>query len=181
MGQAHANHALAGYLALVMVLIGFTFAALLYVYGVLDPEEARNQFPGIYRFLSHKWYFDELYSAILVRPAVTVAHWCRLFDTRVIDGAVDGTAKVTVRVSQGSGLFDKGIVDGLVNLTGNVFLRHRSLAAQCADGLFAKLCIVPGARRGGHLDYFDHLVESAARGRKINGEGWVLVLPPLAA
>jgi NADH-quinone oxidoreductase subunit L len=122
-GQAHENHALAGYLALMVVLIGFVFAALLYVYGTLDPEEARNQFPGVYRFLSNKWYFDELFSAILVRPALAVAQWCRLFDSKVIDGVVDGTGKTTVQVAHVSGLFDKGIVDGLVNLTATVFYR----------------------------------------------------------
>jgi NADH-quinone oxidoreductase subunit L len=122
-GQAHANHALAGYLALGMVLLGFAFAALLYLYRALDADEARQQFPGVFSFLAHKWYFDEMYSALLVRPAVVVANWCRLFDSRVIDGVVDGTAKVTVQVSHGSGLFDKGIIDGLVNLIATVFYR----------------------------------------------------------
>jgi NADH-quinone oxidoreductase subunit L len=122
-GQAHENHALAGYLALGMVMIGFVFAALLYLYRVLDADEARAQFPGVFTFLAHKWYFDEMYSALLVRPAVVVAHWCRLFDSKVIDGAVDWLAWFVVWVTHGFGLFDKGVVDGLVNVTGNVFYR----------------------------------------------------------
>ena len=31
---------------------------------------AAEQFPGVHRFLLHKWYFDELYSAVVVRPGV---------------------------------------------------------------------------------------------------------------
>jgi NADH-quinone oxidoreductase subunit L len=117
----HEYHHLAGNLALGVVLIGFLFAGLTYRWGVLDPNEAREQFPGVYRFLQHKWYFDELYSALVVRPALAVAQWCRNFDTRVIDRTVDTTAHVTVKTSRGSGRFDLGIIDGLANLTARVF------------------------------------------------------------
>src|SRR5207253_329386 len=104
-----------------MALLGFLFAYIVYYRGVLDPADAKEQFPGLFGFLRHKWFFDELYSALLVRPALAVAGWCRSFDTRVIDGVVDGSAKATVGVARGSGRFDNGIVDGLVNLTARVF------------------------------------------------------------
>ena len=55
--------------------------SLLYYYRVLDPAEAQEQFPGVHRFLRHKWYFDELYSVMLVRPALVVADWCRVRST----------------------------------------------------------------------------------------------------
>jgi NADH-quinone oxidoreductase subunit L len=117
---AHEAHAFAGYLALVVVLIGISFAFILYYYRVLDPAEAREQFPGVHRFLWHKWYFDELYSALLVRPALAVAGWFRSFDNKVIDGAIDGTARRTVGLSWISGWMDLRIVDGLVNLIAKV-------------------------------------------------------------
>jgi NADH-quinone oxidoreductase subunit L len=119
--HTHDYHALAGYLALGMAAIGFVFALLIYYYRVLDPAEAKAQFPGIYAFLRNKWYFDEIYSALLVRPALTVANWCRAVDTRGIDGVVDTTAKATVATAQASGRFDNGIIDGLVNLLARVF------------------------------------------------------------
>jgi NADH-quinone oxidoreductase subunit L len=113
-------HHLAGNLALGVVFLGIVFAAVVYYYRKLDPAEAKAQFPGVHRFLSRKWYFDELYSAILVRPALVVAHWCRAFDSRVIDGVVDNTGRATVRVAKWDGRFDLGIIDGLVNLTADV-------------------------------------------------------------
>jgi NADH-quinone oxidoreductase subunit L len=119
--KVHHYHSLAGNLALGVVLIGFVFAALVYYYRVLDPAEAKDQFPGLHRFLWNKWYFDELYSALLVRPALAVAGWCRWFDTRVIDGAVDSSARGTVNTAKSSGRFDLGIIDGLANLTARVF------------------------------------------------------------
>jgi NADH-quinone oxidoreductase subunit L len=117
---AHGSHGLAEMLAYATGGIGFIFAFLLYYARVLDPAEARDQFPRVHRFLAHKWYFDELYSAILVRPALAVAHWCRSFDTRVIDGTVDETARVTVRLARGGGRFDHSIIDGTANLIARV-------------------------------------------------------------
>jgi NADH-quinone oxidoreductase subunit L len=117
---AHEHHHLAGNLAFAIVLLSIVFASLVYYYRLFDPAEAKEQFPALHRFLWHKWYFDEVYSALLVRPALAVAGWCRLFDNRVIDGTVDGTARATVKVSRWNGWFDNGIVDGLVNVTARV-------------------------------------------------------------
>ncbi len=50
-------------------LAGFVLATLFYGVAVLDPEEVRRQFGPIYRFLWHKWYFDELYDVLFVQPA----------------------------------------------------------------------------------------------------------------
>jgi NADH-quinone oxidoreductase subunit L len=114
------NHLLAGAMTTAVGALGIAFAFLLYYFRVLDPAEAKAQFPAVHRFLWNKWYFDELYSVLLVRPALTVAGWCRAFDTKVIDATVDSLANVTVELSRWSGKFDLGIIDGLVNLTARV-------------------------------------------------------------
>jgi len=113
-------HTMVGMLALAVVAIGVAFALVLYYYNVLDPNEAVEQFPGVHKFLLHKWYFDELYSALLVRPGLIFAHWCSGFDTIVINGFVHLVAKWNMFVSYVSGLFDKGIIDGSVNLLADV-------------------------------------------------------------
>jgi NADH-quinone oxidoreductase subunit L len=113
-------HFVVGLVALMIVGCGVLFASLLYYSRVLDPEEVTEQFPGLYRFLWNKWYFDELYSAILVRPALAVAQWCRAFDFGIIDRTVDALGRFTVRLSKWDGQFDLGIIDGLANLTARV-------------------------------------------------------------
>jgi NADH-quinone oxidoreductase subunit L len=118
--RAKAHHDIAGFLALGAAFLGFVLAYLLYYRRALDPAEAAEQMSGAHRFLSHKWYFDELYSAILVRPALVVAGWCRWFDTVVIDGTIHLVARFAVAVSRLDGLADNRIVDGLVNLVGHV-------------------------------------------------------------
>jgi NADH-quinone oxidoreductase subunit L len=119
-GPQWGPHDLAGLLALFAAGLGVVLAFIVYYYGILDPEATRAQFAGVYNFLWNKWHFDQLYSVLLVKPALVIAHGCRWFDTRVIDGVIDNSARTTVKVSQWDGKFDLGIVDGLVNLTGNV-------------------------------------------------------------
>jgi NADH-quinone oxidoreductase subunit L len=123
------GHALVGLIATGLVLVSILFAAVVYYWRRLDPEEAREQFPAVHRFLSHKWYFDELYSVLLVRPALVVAQWCRLFDSRILDGevvvdkqpvyigVVNWFGRFWAWVSYVGGLIDHYIVDGLVNVT----------------------------------------------------------------
>jgi NADH-quinone oxidoreductase subunit L len=118
--QAAENHAVIGNVVLGAALLGIVFAALLYYYRTLDPRTAKQQFPWLDRLLVHKWYFDELYSAVLVRPTVVVGYAVRWFDLTVIDGFLHFVAWGTVRVSKFDGLVDYGIVDGLVNLTARV-------------------------------------------------------------
>src|SRR5262249_5768717 len=110
---AGAYHSIVEVLALACGSLGLLFAYLMYYRRVLKPEDAKNQFPGLHRFLTHKWYFDELYSVALVRPALAVAGWCRGFDLRFIDGFIDSLGTLTVRVSHWNGTFDLGVIDGL--------------------------------------------------------------------
>jgi NADH-quinone oxidoreductase subunit L len=114
------RHKLAGALALIMVLLGTAFALGTYYYNVLDPHESMQQFHGLHKFLMHKWYFDEVYSAALVRPAVMVSRWCAAFDRIVIDGFVNSWAKIARGTADITGAIDRLFVDGLVNLTANV-------------------------------------------------------------
>ncbi len=113
---AHHYHDAAGMLALLLVGIGLTFALLTYYFNVLNPDEAREQFPAVYDFLVHKWYFDEAYSVLIVRPAMVVARAFRWFDLTCLDGAIHGTARGAIAVSKAHGAVDKWFVDWIVNL-----------------------------------------------------------------
>jgi NADH-quinone oxidoreductase subunit L len=117
---AHHNHHLAGNLALCLVAIGIVFAGLIYWKRVLDPAEAKEQFPRLHAFLMDKWRFDWLYSVIVVRPALVVGQWFKAFDLGVIDGILHAAARGTVLLSKWDGRFDNGIIDGLANLLGDV-------------------------------------------------------------
>ena len=52
----------------VMLAIGFLVAWIFYIRKPSLPVELARQHEGLYRFLLNKWYFDELYDFIFVRP-----------------------------------------------------------------------------------------------------------------
>ncbi len=101
---AVAAHHLPGWvetLPLAMGLAGIAVAWLAYIWRPGIPAIAAHRFRAIYRFLLNKWYFDELYDAVLVRPlmALGVEFW-KTGDGAVIDGlGPDGVAATTTRLS----------------------------------------------------------------------------------
>ena len=61
--------------------------------------EWRDRFPAVHRFLEHKWYFDELYDAVFVRPAATAGSFGRrVIETDFVQGFIVGGATGIVRV-----------------------------------------------------------------------------------
>ncbi|MDR3636450.1 MAG: NADH-quinone oxidoreductase subunit L [Isosphaeraceae bacterium] len=82
----------------------------------LEARRTAERFGGVYNFLVHKWYFDELYWAVLVRPTLAFCQLCSRFDKMVVDGIVNSSAWLTELLSRAEGLFDKIAVDGAVNL-----------------------------------------------------------------
>lgn len=97
---------------------GIGLAAAFYWLRYLNPEETRKQFAPIHRFLLNKWWFDELYDWMFVRPCHVLARIASTFDRRIIDGLVDGSARVTCWFANAwEMLADRIVVDGLVNLT----------------------------------------------------------------
>jgi len=100
---------------------GIAFAALYYSpRSKLDPAIAMRRYGGLYRFFVNKWYFDELYSFLLIRPAMALSRAVSAFDKRFVDGLVNGAGNLTVGLSRFEGFFDKFAVDGLVTLVGRV-------------------------------------------------------------
>lgn len=112
---AHHYHPFIGYLAMVMVAIGMLFSWLIYSNGLFDSIEGRHPFPALEAFLKHRWYFDDLYQAIVVHPIFRLASWCRRVDQSIIDPFINRLAPWTLRLAQSNAGFDKRTVDGLVN------------------------------------------------------------------
>ena len=99
--------------------MGMVVAFLLYCRVVIDPARIQRQMPGVHNFLVEKWQFDNLYDAMFVRPAHSVARWCAAFDRIVLDGILHSSARLVISISTWDRKFDEGIVDGFVNLIGN--------------------------------------------------------------
>jgi len=77
----------------IAMLIGFVMAWLFYIRDPSLPRRLAAQQRPLYLFLLNKWYFDELYDVIFVRPAKWLGNFLwRRGDGDVIDGSLNGVA-----------------------------------------------------------------------------------------
>jgi NADH-quinone oxidoreductase subunit L len=77
-----------------MMLGGALLAIYMYLVAPETPRRLAESIPILYRFLLNKWYFDEIYDFIFVRPAFWIGRllW-KGGDGRIIDGiGPDGVA-----------------------------------------------------------------------------------------
>ncbi len=90
---------------------GLFIAYLFYIRYPLTPGRLAARFPAVYRVLVGKYYVDELYDAVIVRPAVRGAGFVYThFDLRVIDGALNGSAGAADAAGRGLGRLQTGLV-----------------------------------------------------------------------
>jgi NADH-quinone oxidoreductase subunit L len=96
----HHVHEVPGWVPLAPTIVGLGGIALAYVMYMFAPSlpgALANALPGVHRFLLNKWYFDELYDAIFVRPAQALARgFWKIGDVRIIDGVPNGLAASVV-------------------------------------------------------------------------------------
>jgi len=78
-------------------LVGFFFAWWLYIRSPETPKKLAASLAAPYKLLSGKYFVDELYAAMIVRPLIWISDkflW-HVVDESVIDGAVNGVARVS--------------------------------------------------------------------------------------
>ncbi len=77
----------------IAMLLGFCLSWIFYIYNPELPKKLAAQQRGLYAFLLNKWYFDELYDLIFVRPAKWLGRFLwKKGDGSVIDGGINGLA-----------------------------------------------------------------------------------------
>jgi NADH-quinone oxidoreductase subunit L len=70
-----------------MMVIGAYIAYVFYIRRPYLPGDLARQQPLLYQFLLNKWYFDELYDLIFVRPAKRLGYFLwKVGDGYIIDG-----------------------------------------------------------------------------------------------
>jgi NADH-quinone oxidoreductase subunit L len=111
----HDVHYTAMYLSLSVAGLGILLAFATYYWKKINAETIAKALSPVHSFLINKWYFDELYQATVVAGTIGLSRVLAWFDTKVIDGIVNGVASVTRMTSFASGRFDSFVVDGVVN------------------------------------------------------------------
>jgi NADH-quinone oxidoreductase subunit L len=83
----------------VISILGIGLAWRVYIREPGTAARLRERFPRLHDFLSHKWYFDELYDAVFVRPMATAGGFGRrVIETDFVQGTIVGGATGIVRV-----------------------------------------------------------------------------------
>ena len=97
-------------LPLVMAVLGIGLAYYMYVVNKDLPAEWAAQLRPLYMMSFNKWYFDEIYDRLFVRPSFYLGYgFWKSGDGAVIDGVgPDGVAATTVRASKRASALQSG-------------------------------------------------------------------------
>jgi NADH-quinone oxidoreductase subunit L len=80
-------------LSVAIALGGILLARRIYSRGPEAERSWAERFPGLYRLLAHKYYVDEIYDALIVRPLAALSRFFwKVVDSIVIDGTIRGGA-----------------------------------------------------------------------------------------
>jgi NADH-quinone oxidoreductase subunit L len=104
--------------SLALALGGIALAWALYKLKVYPVEKIYKTFRPVAFVLERKYFFDDVYNFLFVKGTVAFARMWGIFDNYVIDGAVNGSAWLTVMWAKLKGWFDLAVVDGAVNFAG---------------------------------------------------------------
>ncbi len=99
-GQQHSLELGLTLIATIVALTGLLIAWGFYIRSPQSAGKAAASFQGAHRVLLHKYYVDELYGFLIIRPLFWISTnllW-HAVDETVIDGTVNGSATVAQRV-----------------------------------------------------------------------------------
>ncbi len=112
MHEMHAVPLMVKLAATIVMLIGLFGAWMAYIRRTDLPKRFTTTFDALYDFIAHKWYFDELYHLLFVRPAFAIG---RLLWHKGDEGTIDrfgpnGSAWVVALSSRVAGRVQTGYV-----------------------------------------------------------------------
>lgn len=83
-------------LSVLVAVGGIFFARYIYIHRKELAEKLTDTYSGIHKLLWNKYYVDEIYDAVVINPTVKGSDkllW-KIFDIGIVDGAVNGVAKL---------------------------------------------------------------------------------------
>lgn len=105
------------YLSILVALAGVGLASAVYLRRSLFAERFTESPPGgfLHTMLERRYWVPELYDAFGRRVVYGLARLSDWFDRRIVDGAVNGIAKLTLLTARATDYVDRRAVDGVVN------------------------------------------------------------------
>jgi NADH-quinone oxidoreductase subunit L len=145
-------------ISLLVAGLGIGLGFLFYVKDTSLPDIWAARLRPLYQASYNKYWVDEFYGWAVTRRVMDAARGVFAFDSKVVDGAVNGSAWLTRFSSRVTGLTDQYFVDGVVNAVAAFVMRLMSPLFRAAQtgftqnyafvmvlGLVAALGIIFGA------------------------------------
>jgi NADH-quinone oxidoreductase subunit L len=123
------------YMAIAAGLLGL--GAGLYVFWKMRAEALaalKRPFAWLETAFAHKFWFDEVYRDVVLRPVYALTRFFGVADTHAVDGLVNAVGRGSVRSAKVSGATDRVVVDGAVLGTGYTLWGLGGLATWTQSG-----------------------------------------------
>jgi NADH:ubiquinone oxidoreductase subunit 5 (subunit L)/multisubunit Na+/H+ antiporter MnhA subunit len=125
-------------ISLVVAGIGIGLGFLFYVKDTRLPDIWAARLRPLYQASYNKYWVDEFFGLTVTRRVMDLARAVFAFDSKVVDGGVNGSAWLTRLSSRVTGLTDQYFVDGLVNAVAAFVIRLMSPLFRAAQTGFTQ-------------------------------------------
>ena len=125
-------------ISLAVAATGMLLGGLFYVWRPSLPDIWAQRLRPLYRASYNKYWVDEFYGWAVTRRTMDVARAVYAFDSKLVDGIVNGLATLSRGVSRIVGGVDKYFVDGLVNTIAAFIVRLMSPLFRAAQTGFTQ-------------------------------------------
>src|SRR5256714_4203273 len=130
-------------ISLIVAGVGIGLGLLFYVKSPNLADVWAARLKPLYEASYNKYWIDEFFGLTVTRRTMDLARAVFAFDSKFVDGGVNGSAWLTRFTSTVTGLTDKYLVDGLVNTIANFVVRLMSPIVRAAQtGLTANYALV---------------------------------------
>jgi NADH-quinone oxidoreductase subunit L len=120
-------------ISLLVAGIGIGLGYLFYVKDTRLPDIWAARLRPLYQASYNKYWVDEFFGWAVTRRVMDAARAVFAFDSKVVDGGVNGTAWLTRFSSRVTGLTDEYFVDGVVNAVAAFVMRLMSPLLRAAQ------------------------------------------------
>lgn len=120
-------------ISLLVAAIGIGLGWLFYVKDTRLPDIWAARLRPLYQASYNKYWVDEFFGLTVTRRVMDLARGVFAFDSKVVDGGVNGTAWLTRLSSRITGGTDQYFVDGLVNAVAAFIMRLMSPVFRAAQ------------------------------------------------
>jgi NADH-quinone oxidoreductase subunit L len=125
-------------ISVIVAGIGIGLGLLFYIKDTRLADVWAARLAPLYRASYNKYWVDEFFGWAVTRRTMDLARGVFQFDSKVVDGAVNGSAWVTRLTSRITGGTDKYFVDGLVNAIADFVVRLMSPIVRAAQTGFTQ-------------------------------------------